>query len=292
MECLARCYAINMRDRIPENVERCGRLALRGLLLVIALVLLAPPRSGLAENATAEPLVVFAASSLAPPLDANAEVWERQAGTRLRIAYGSSAALARQIEQGAPAGLFLTAHREWLNQLLERDLIDPDSISAIARNRLVLAVRPGRSLPAAGLEILRAPSEKSRIAIGAPDSVPLGTYTQEAMTALSLWKNVEPRAAPAASARAAAAMVRAGTADYGILYASDALADDLEIAAPVPADSHTPIVYLGAVVSEGPDARRRKAAAFLRYLQGQAAQAVFSNSGFSAPESVENVAHD
>ncbi len=253
------------------------RLGFRLVLIVMLTI------AACAARADDEPLVVFAASSLASPLEQIASAYTKQTGRQVRLSYASSAVLARQIERGAPAGLFISAHLDWLSHLVTAEAIAEESIVAVAGNRLVLAT--GSALgDVSGLDLLKNLNEDERLAIGAPDTVPLGIYAREALTALGLWQTVEGKLAEAASARAALALVQTGATPYGVLFASDVKSAELVALAEFPADSHSPVLYRAApIVHRGYSGPSSEAVMFLGFLTGEPARAIFRDLGFSLP---------
>ncbi len=251
----------------------------RRAALVAALALSAALALPLA--ASAEEITVFAASSLKNALDAIAADWQKQTGATVTIAYDSSAKLARQIQLGAPADLFLSASKQWMDTLADASLIKPESRRNILGNTLILiaagrgaapvAIRPGFDL--AGL------LGDGKLAMAAVDSVPAGQYGKEALTTLGVWDAVEPKVAQSENVRAALALVAMGEAPFGIVYGSDAIAEDrVSVVGTFPADSHSPILYPAAVMASS---AKPAAQAFLDDLSTDAAAAIFTAQGFT-----------
>lgn len=236
-------------------------------------------------------ILIFAASSLAPPLEQIAALHQQQGGGKMRFAFASSAVLARQIEYGAPADLFITAHPLWLERLAQIGRVRMAAARAIAGNRLVLArpaARPGQAeIEASDIRaLLLAPGAggpgSGRIATADPGSVPLGMYARDSLTALGLWQAVGPRLAPAANARAALLQVERGLAALGILYASDVAGSGRAvIVAEMPAESYAPIRYLAVPVGER--AGRPGIGEILDLLASPAAVQIFRRHGFTPP---------
>jgi molybdate transport system substrate-binding protein len=246
-----------------------ARLAALGLVLLAAAL---PARA-------AEPLTVFAAASLATALDEAAERYEAETGERVALAYAGSSALARQIDQGAPADVFLSANPGWMDWLEERGRVAPDTRRDLLRNRLVLAAH-GEAAPVdlSRLDIKALLGDR-RLAVALTGAVPAGLYAKAALSSLGLWKEARPRLAEADNVRAALALVARGEAPYGIVYATDAAAEPaVSVAAVFPEATHPPIVYPAAVVAEGD---RTRAARFLAWLAGPEAGAVFARHGFA-----------
>ena len=199
-----------------------------------------------AAAARAERITVFAAASLRESLAAAVQPFEAASGHKVVVSYGASNALARQIEAGAPAALFVSADLEWGDYLLARGLAAPGSRRNLLGNDLVL-VAPSASATALkiapGFDLARALGG-GRLALANPDAVPAGKYAKAALVSLGAWMAVEKRIAPAENVRAALALVSRGEAPLGIVYRTDALADrGVRIVDTFPAASHPPIVY-------------------------------------------------
>jgi molybdate transport system substrate-binding protein len=240
------------------------------LILALALVPLPSP---------AEPpqVLVFAAASLKNALD---DATSAYTPAKVAVSYAASGPLARQIEAGAPAGLFISADEEWMDELAAKALIEPGSRIDLLGNQLVLVAPKGSALHLAlvqGADLVAALGD-GRLAIGDPPSVPAGKYAQEALEKLGLWTSVEPHLARAESVRAALALVDRGEAPLGIVYQTDAAADaGVRIVATFPEDSHKPITYPAALVKGADPA----AGAFLAWLKSPAAAGFFERQGFS-----------
>jgi molybdate transport system substrate-binding protein len=236
----------------------------------------APPAS------QSQPVLFFAAASLQTALNAIAAEWQKETGKRVTFSYAASSALARQMEQGAPADLFASADLDWMDWSQQRNLIRSETRTTLLGNSLVLiepSERPVTSLQIAPGFPLSAAIGDSRIATGNPASVPVGKYAQQALTTLGVWDQVSPKIAGADNVRAALALVARGEARFGIVYLTDARTEPkVRVVGTFPANSHPPIVYPFAVTanSKNPDA-----AAFLAYLSSPAARRVFEAEGFS-----------
>ena len=267
---------------VKLNLPRRSLLALMGATLATAAC------SGRPGPAT-RPLMVFAAASLTEALDAVLAAFQAQTGIETQAAYAGSSQLARQIEQGAPADLFVSADAEWMDWLAARDLIDASARRDIAGNRLVLiAPTSGNTTP---LDLTPGPELNGRVlerlgdgrlATAEPE-VPAGRYGREALTALDLWTTLEPRLAPAENVRAALALVARGEAPLGIVYQTDALAESrVTVVAEFAADLHSPIVYPAAPVrQEAPQAEA--CAQLLDFLGGPSGQDILHGYGFAPP---------
>jgi molybdate transport system substrate-binding protein len=249
----------------------------RDLLGLAATVLAGTP--ALAQPA---PLTVFAAASLQDGLRVLEPLWRQGGGERppLRFSFAASSALARQIEQGAPADLFASADEDWMDYLATRELIRPETRIAPLGNALVLVAPADRPLEVAlapGVDLAALLGPQGRLAIGDPAHVPAGRYARQALIALGAWEAVVPRLARAGDVRAALLLVQRGEAPLGIVYATDAAAvPGIRIAGRFPEDSHTPITYPFALTRRAAPA----AAALLALLTGPEAAPVWRRLGF------------
>lgn len=261
---------------------RIGRR--EGLMLLAAMALTAcTPR----KTAGPPPIDLFAAASLREVLDALAADHLRQTGRTVRITYAGSAQLARQIEQGAPADLFVSADEAWMDWLDERGRIETATRRRVAGNGLVLIAPIATPDTPVDLGSARGLEERlgnGRLAI-ADASVPAGRYGKQALTHLGLWSSVERRLAPGDSVRAALALVARGETPLGVVYATDARAEPgVRVVASFPDTSHLPIVYPAARlrrVQGGGDSVA--AQAFLDLMSSAEGQAVFRRFGFTRP---------
>ena len=229
----------------------------------------------------APPLTVFAAASLKESLDEAARVYEKQTGTPVRASYAASSALARQIEQGAPADVFFSADLEWMDYLQQRGKIDSASRHNLLGNQLAL-VAPKNSRAQVDLKVpasLSAALGNRRLAVGQTRSVPAGKYARASLESLDAWDSVKSKLAESESVRAALMLVARGETPLGIVYLSDAKAEPaVRVVAVFPEGSHPPIVYPVAPVRAS---RHPQAVAFVRWLSSPAARAVFQRRGFT-----------
>lgn len=226
-----------------------------------------------------KPLVVFAAASLTDALQQISDDYTRTTGVVVRLSFAASSALARQIESGADADVFLSADQQWMDYLDQRGRIRKATRHDLLGNRLVL-VAPAAS----GIELrigprfpLRAALNGERLATGDPDSVPVGRYAKAALLSLGVWDDVADRLVGADNVRSALAFVARGEVPLGIVYETDARVDrKVRIVDVFPTTSHPPITY--------PVALTQTAAAgatdFLEYLRGPVARATFEKLGF------------
>lgn len=225
-------------------------------------------------------LTVYAASSLTNALDELAPVFAAQSGERVRTSYASSSTLARQIEAGAEADVFISADPDWMDYLAARSRIVTETRVNILGNTLVLVVPADQKVVAdlkPGFD-LAALLGRGRLATGDPAHVPLGRYARQALTALGVWAVAQPKLVPSESARAALALVERGEVPAAVVYESDAiLSRRVRIAGVFSAASHDPIVYAAAIIA-GRD--RPRARQFLSFLRSPAAGAVFTRLHF------------
>ncbi len=225
------------------------------------------------------PLTVFAAASLQESLSAVGAAWTATTETPVRFVFGASSAIARQIHEGAPADVMVSADEDWMDWLAARGGIVPATRRRLLSNRLVL-IAPAESMStlkiAPGMPLAKALGA-GRLALADPIAVPAGRYARAALTSLGVWTSVENRQLPAENVRGALAYVARGEAPLGIVYGTDARAEPkVRVVGVFPASSHPPIVYPGAVTARS----RNPTAAFLDFLQGPAASAIFRRYGF------------
>lgn len=252
------------------------RLVCRSTLLALLLATATPARAQQPD------LLVFAAASLKNALDAINRLHVEQAGQRAQAAYAASSALARQIEAGAPADVFISADLDWMDHLDGRKLIREGSRTSLLGNALLL-VAPARSTVqlriAPGFALAAALGTDGRLAMADPAAVPAGKYGKAALEALGAWSGVAARIAPAESVRAALLLVSRGEAPLGIVYRTDAAVDPgVRVVDRFPPDSHAPIVYPVGIVARSTHAG---AAAYVAFLRSPAARAVFEAQGFT-----------
>ncbi|HEV2336885.1 MAG TPA: molybdate ABC transporter substrate-binding protein [Stellaceae bacterium] len=254
------------------------RVWLAGLAAFIAL---AVAGTGWPSAAWAGSVVVFAAASLKNALDDINAKWLHDSGKHVVISYAASPTLAKQIENGAPADIFISADLAWMDYLQQRNLIAPASRRELLGNSLVLIAPKDRDV---ALTIgpgfpLRARLGGGRLAMADPRAVPAGKYGKAALEKLGVWSAVENRVAAAENVRAALLLVARGEAPLGIVYRTDAAVEPgVKIVAAFPADTLPPILYPIALTaaSTNPDA-----AAFAAYLSGPAARPLFEKQGFT-----------
>jgi len=244
--------------------------------LLLALCLLLAPLTVRAQE-----LTVFAAASLTDAMKDVSAQWAQAGHQPLRLSFGSSSTLARQIEQGAPANLFASADEKWMDYLADKKLIVAETRKDLLGNDLVLVVpadKPQHVTIGPAFNLVGMLGPNGRVATGDPAHVPVGIYAEQALKKLGIWDAVAPHLASTADVRAALLLVERGEAPAGIVYATDAAASKaVMIAGIFPADSHDPVSYPFAVTKSGdtPDAR-----ALMTFLAGPQARAIFVKRGF------------
>jgi molybdate transport system substrate-binding protein len=246
-------------------------------ILASALLLLALPSRAI--DAPSTTLVVFGAASLTNVLQDIGADYSRETGQEAQFSFAASSALARQIEAGTRADVFVSADEEWMDYLATHNLIQPKSRHDIIMNRLVL-IAPAASPIKLKIEphfALAAALGKDKLALGDPGSVPAGRYARAALTNLGVWSEVASHIVPAEDVRAALAFVARGETPLGIVYETDALVEKrVRIVDTFPDDSHLPITYPVALIATAKPGAGR----FVAYLKSPAARAVFARYGF------------
>lgn len=253
------------------------RMALAGLLLVSTLWVDAQ-----AQKTDTSTITIFAAASLRNALDDATKAYEKSTGNKIVISYAASSALAKQIEQGAPADIFISADLDWMDYVEKKSLIKNDTRFNLLGNRLVLIAPKDSSvsLKIANGFPLAATLGDNHIAMANIKAVPAGKYGHAALEKLGVWKEVEPKVAQAANVRAALALVAQGEAPLGIVYETDAAAEPkVKIVDAFPEDTHPPIIYPIAILAATKNADADKA--FIDYLKTPEAQAFFTKQGFT-----------
>jgi molybdate transport system substrate-binding protein len=245
-------------------------LIFTGLAAVLGCV--APNRTSGAE------LTLSAAISLKGALDEIARLYSsEQSGTTLRFNLGASGTLQRQIEQGAPVDIFISASPKEMDALAAKDLLLPGTRRDLVKNSVVLIIPVGTSTVSNFQDLTKA--QARTIAIGEPQTVPAGKYAQETLTHLGLYGQLKPKLVLAKDVRQVLTYVETGNADAGIVYATDAKSSTkVWVVATAPEDSHSPVVYPAAVIKNS--ANPAGARNFLEFLAGTKSRAVFGKYGF------------
>jgi molybdate transport system substrate-binding protein len=225
-------------------------------------------------------VLVFGAASLKNALDEANGLFLFENGSGVKVSYGASSTLAKQIENGAPADVFISADTDWMDYLAERKLIKPDTREKFLGNKLVLitsansnvALTIGQNFP------LAQALGNGRLAMAEPTAVPVGKYGKAALEKLGVWASVANKVAPAQDVRAALLLVSRGEAPLGIVYATDAAADkNVKIVATFPESSHPPIIYPIALLTSSTNG---VAPVYLQYLLSPKAEPFFEKQGF------------
>ena len=240
----------------------------------------APVAAQAQQNAQDKSILVFAAASMKNALDDVDAAFAKQTGIAVVASYDASSALMKQIEQGAPADVFISADLKWMDYGSQRKLIDDSTRVNLLGNTLVLIA--GKDSKLTNMTIspsldLAGLAGEGRIVTGDVRAVPVGIYAKAALEKLGLWIAVEPKLAMVGNVRAALVLVARGEAPLGIVYATDAKVEPaVKVIGIFPEDTHEPIVYPAAAT------RTAKAAApYLAFLRSSAAQAIFERYGFS-----------
>jgi molybdate transport system substrate-binding protein len=246
------------------------------VLTLIAALLMLLSGCGGDSGSQVEGPTVLAASSLQEALTEVGEAWAQQGHARPRLAFAASSALARQIQGGAPADVYLSADEEWMNRVAEEGLLEEGSRTDLLTNELVLVAPQSASTNdrVRGLDALSS----GRVALADPDAVPAGRYARASLESLGVWDDVAGRVVPAENVRAALVLVERGEVPLGIVYATDAQASrSVSVVYRFPAGSHPPIRYPVAqlAASEHPDTR-----VFQAFLASPEAQRIFVRHGF------------
>ncbi|MCA0274054.1 MAG: molybdate ABC transporter substrate-binding protein [Proteobacteria bacterium] len=234
-----------------------------------------------APPAAAEEVVVFAAASLKNALDSIAADFQTATGDTVTISYAGSNALAKQIIEGAPADIFVSAAVNWLDEVEKAGLVAPGARKDLLGNSLVLVAHGKDAEPVEigpGFDLMALLGD-GKLSMAMVDSGPAGQYGKASLESLGLWSSVEGSVAQSENVRAALALVSSGEAPYGVVYASDAAADDnVLVIGTFPDDSHKPIVYPAALLTVAQDEADK---AFFAALSSKASDATFTAEGFA-----------
>jgi molybdate transport system substrate-binding protein len=225
-------------------------------------------------------VLVFAAASLQTALDELSAPIQKATGARIRISYAASSTLARQIENGAPAQIFIAADLDWMDYVATRNLIRKETRVNLMGNQLVLIApsNSGSTLKISQGFGLAQALGRERLAMADPVAAPAGKYGREALTKLGVWNSVSTKIAQAENVRAALLLVSRGEAPFGIVYRTDALIDrGVKVLDTFPESTHAPIVYPAALTSIS----TAEGAKVLEFLKSAAARAAFEKAGFT-----------
>jgi molybdate transport system substrate-binding protein len=258
-----------------------SRRKVLGIAGAVAAALLAwgPPQAPV--QAQGGDVVVFAAASLKNALDAINAQWQKETGKKATISYGASSALAKQLEQAAPAQMFISADLDWMDYVAQKNLIKPETRSNLLGNRIVLIAPKDRAQPVeikAGFDLAKVLGD-GRLSMANVDAVPAGQYGKAALEKLGVWGSVSGKIAQAENVRAALLLVSRGEAPAGIVYQTDAASDpNVKIVGTFPEDTHPRIICPIALTA---GANHPDAAAFLDYVKSAKAKPLFEAQGFS-----------
>ncbi|MGP9434121.1 molybdate ABC transporter substrate-binding protein [Ewingella sp. AOP8-B2-18] len=242
--------------------------------------------AGLAAQAqAADKVTVFAAASLTNAMQDIAAQYQKEKGVQVVSSFASSSTLARQIEQGAPADLFISADQQWMDYSISKQQIVENTRYTLLGNELVLVAAKTSKIDNVEIDDKTQWTKllgDSRLAVGDPDHVPAGIYAKEALQKLGAWSTLEPKLARASDVRGALALVEREEAPLGIVYGSDAIASKkVKVVGTFPASSHKPVEYPMAIVK---DHEKPVVRAFYDYLKTPAASAIFKQYGFAPKE--------
>ena len=226
-------------------------------------------------------LTVFAAASMKNALDEADAAYSAKAGVKISASYAASSALAKQIEQGAPADIFVSADTEWMDYSIKNKSVDPATRVDLLGNSIVLIAPKDSKIDNVtignGFDLAKLAGD-GRIATGDVKAVPVGKYAKAALEKLGSWQAAESKFAMAENVRAALSLVARGEAVLGIVYATDAKVEPgVKIVGTFPADSHPPIIYPVAATASA----KKDAADYLAFLRTSEAKAIFEKYGFS-----------
>jgi len=258
-------------NRIPKKPKMTR-------FLISALLALAVRATTLhAEDKT---ITVFAAASLKNALDDVGTAFTKQSGIKVVVSYGASSALAKQIEQGAPADLFVSADLQWMDYGVQKKVIKDDTRVNLLGNKLVLIATKDAKIDhvtiGPGFDLAKLAGD-GRVATGDVRAVPVGLYAKAALERLGAWTAVEPKIAMAENVRLALSLVARGDAPLGIVYETDAKVEpNVKIIGIFPDNSHDPIIYPAALTA----AAKPDATEYLSFLRSETAKSVFERYGF------------
>ncbi len=236
----------------------------------------------------AEAIGVYAAASLTNALQDIVEEFEGEGDVEVKLSFAGSSTLARQIAQGAPADVYLSANPVWMDYLEDRELVEPESRIDLLGNVLVVVAPKGegfRVRPRKGFDFSGV--FEGRLALADPSHVPAGMYAKQALEWLGWWEDVKGRLAVGHDVRTALVYVERGACPVGVVYATDAaVSSKVEVLARLPGESHDPIVYAVAIVK---GRRNERTVRFMKALRSDTSSTIFQRYGFAVlkPEASE-----
>lgn len=250
---------------------------MRGVCLLLMAMLFCLPAA--AEEPPRKELLVFAAASLTDLLGELSPAWEKSSHVKVRLAFAASSILARQIEAGGTADVFVSADQDWMDYLAKRGLIKERTRRELAGNRLVLVAPADSTVTlriSPGFKLAEALAG-GRLATGDPDTVPVGRYARAALTTLGVWDQVASRLVRAENARAAMTYVARGETPLGVVYATDAQIEKrIRVLDIFPDNTHPPITYPAAATANAAP----MAVSYLAWLSSNEAAAIWKKHGF------------
>jgi molybdate transport system substrate-binding protein len=272
-------FALSLRDLRAAELWRTAVLQRRFVVAAFAAAL-AIAATAPAATAQDKPITIFAAASMKNALDEIDAAFTKKTGVKVLASYAASSALIKQIEQGAPADVYVSADLQWMDYGVEKKLIKDDTPINLLGNRLVLVApkdtKIGKLTIGPGFDIA-ALAGKGRIAVGDVRAVPAGLYAKAALEKLGAWAAAEPKLAMTENVRAALLLVARGEAPLGIVYETDAKIEPaVKVIGVFPEDSHPPIIYPVALTVNA----KPEAAQYLEFLRTQAARTIFEGYGF------------
>lgn len=263
--------------------NRLNRIICVGLVAVISAALAGCVTVNInkTDNSAKGELTILAAASLTDVCDELKGIYEKEnSNVMLTFSYASSGSLQTQIEEGAPADIFISAANKQMKALCDEGLMNNETVLNLLENKVVLIVPQGSAADISSYEDV-VTDKVSLIGIGEIESVPAGQYAKEIFTSLGIWDEVEKKANYGTDVRAVLEWVESGEVDCGVVYATDALTSDkVRIVAYAPEGSHDPVIYPAGVIKS--TSNEQLAEDFIAYLQSEEAMTVFEKYGFSA----------
>lgn len=224
-----------------------------------------------------EQLRVYAASSMTNAVNELVDVYERNNKVKVTTVYGGTSSLARQIEQGAPADVFIAANTKWMNYLVDKDLISSDSVTNIATNKLVVIAAMALELDVTNESSWKAALNGQRLAIAQTNAVPAGIYAKQSLESLNVWSQLKRQLAPTKNVRIALTLVERKETPLGIVYQTDALSSpNVQVVASLPQTSHDAIIYPMAMMNSEPTT-----VDFTQFVHSKAGQEILKKYGFN-----------
>ncbi|MBA2174710.1 molybdate ABC transporter substrate-binding protein [Halobacillus locisalis] len=223
-------------------------------------------------------LTISAAASLTDAMEEIVDIYEQSHDISITLNLASSGTLAQQIEQGAPADVYISANQSWMDKLEKKERIIPETKVHLVENNLVVIAQEG-SAPLSSIEDIADLGENEQLALGQPGSVPAGTYTKQALEKIQLWNDLEQKMVYAHDVRQVLAYVESGNVTYGFVYGSDATtSDNVSVVSQIDTHLHDPIIYPAAIISDSEN--QSSAQSFLDFLQSDEAQSIWRKTGF------------